>query len=72
MRSLLAFITTAKRNQAIGLLAIGATVLLCSQVAEAEIPAGAALECTQTVLILAGIVATAVVFRARGDREKYK
>jgi hypothetical protein len=57
------FITTAKRNQAIGLLVIGATMLVCSNIAESEIASGFGLEAVQFLVILFGITATAMVFR---------
>jgi hypothetical protein len=68
----MAIITSAKRNQAIGLLAIGATMFLGSHLAENQIPAGLGLEFVQFLVILSGMVATAMIFRRGRDSEKSK
>ena len=72
MKSLIAYITAARRTEAIGLLAIGGTVLICSHIAEGEITNGATLECVNAFLIIAGIAATAILFRARKVERKRK
>jgi hypothetical protein len=63
MKPVIEFITTANRNQAIGLLVIGATMLVWSNIAESVIPAGFSLEAVQFLVILLGITATAMAFR---------
>lgn len=65
MRTLLSLITKATRNQSVGLLTIGASMLICSLLAEARIADRAAREVAHVLVIVAGLAATAVLFGTR-------
>lgn len=72
MKSLIAFIINGRRNEALGLLAIGGIVLICSHIAEREIADRAKLECANAFVIVAGIAVTAILFRRRRVERKCK
>ena len=69
MRTLLDLIGKGTRNQSVGLLTIGGSMLILSAVAEAGITGPIERELAQCVVIAVGLGATAVLFRKqRGHR----
>ncbi len=71
MKFLLAFIRRANRHQAVGLITIGLTMLVCSNLAEG-IGDWTTRELVELTVILAGVVAAAVLFHPpdRGAHRK--
>jgi hypothetical protein len=65
MRTILNLITKATRNQSVGLLTIGGSMLICSLLAEARIAGTVAREVAQVLIIFAGLAATVVLFGTR-------
>lgn len=70
MRFLFAFIRKANRTQAIGLITIGLTMLICSNLAE-EIADWTTHELVELTVILSGVVAAAVLFHPP-DRGRHR
>lgn len=66
MRAPLGFIRKRNRRQSLGLITIGLTMLVCSQLAEAIDHRGTR-EIVQLVIILSGVAASAKLFRTRGS-----
>ena len=65
MKSLLNLITKGTRNQSVGLLTIGGSMLICSLVAEARITGTISRELVQALVIIGGLAAIVALFRAR-------
>jgi hypothetical protein len=63
MKTLLELITKATRNQSVGLLTIGGSMLICSLVVEARIVGTMVRELTQALVIAAGLAAMVGLFR---------
>ncbi len=65
MKPLWELVTKGTRNQSVGLLTIGASMMICSFLAEARVSGPIAREAAQIAVIGAGLAATAALFRAR-------
>jgi hypothetical protein len=70
MKTLLQLISKGTRNQSLGLLTIGGSMLICSALAEAGITDSVGRELAQALVIAAGLAATAVLFRRRGEHRR--
>jgi predicted MFS family arabinose efflux permease len=66
MKNLIHLLTNSTRNQAIGLLTIGLAMFACSDLAEQVVTRRTPREAVQLLIILAGLAATALLFR-RGN-----
>ena len=66
MKSLITFIRRGSRNQSVGLIIIGLAMFAGSNLAENVILEWTTREVVRLVVILAGITATAVLFRRKG------
>ncbi len=65
MRTLLGLLGKGTRNQSVGLLTIGGSMLILSALAEAGVTGPIERELAQCAVIVAGLAATAVLFRKR-------
>ncbi len=70
MRSLREMIGRGTRNQSVGLLTIGGSMLICSTLAEAGIKGAVAREIVQALVIAAGLGAITILFRGRGGHRR--
>src|SRR5882757_4398520 len=65
MKTLSSFVRRGNRNQSVGLITIGLAMLTGSNLAEQRLTGWATREVVQLAVILAGIAATAFLFRRR-------
>lgn len=70
MKTLVHWISKATPYKAMGLLAIGASMLICSSVAEQRIAGVLVREITQFLVIAGGLIATAILLRRRTDSDR--